>query len=597
MRGRRVLCPIGRLFPAGSASLLTAALALLPPEAPSLQARPPETASAQAPASGVPRLVDVTAAAGLTAVNICGKADHKDYIFEAKGGGLGALDYDNDGWLDILLAQGSTMARHRSGDDPTPVLYRNRRDGTFEDVTRKAGLTHRGWGLGVAAGDYDNDGRVDLYLTYLGPDVLYRNNGDGTFSDVTAKAGIVAPGWSTSAAFGDFDRDGFLDIYVVGYLDVSPDSLPPDVRGGACSYIGRPVFCGPRGLPGASDHFFHNNGDGTFSERSEASGAFDEGRYFGLGVVAGDIDNDGDLDIHVANDSTPGLVFLNRGDGRFDERGISSGLAFSGDGNEQAGMGVDLADYDNDGWLDAYATHFAHDYSTLYRNLGKGLFEDVTRKAKVLEQEWLNVSWGVRFLDVDLDGWKDIVHTNGHVYPLLRAPIGDETYTQPAITLYRNERNGRFRYASPEAGEDALAPILGRGVAFADYDNDGDVDYAIACLNAPPRLLRSDRRDRHHWLMVRTVGRQSNRDGIGARLTVQAGGLRQIWEIKRTVGIYACSDPRAHFGLGPASRVERLRVQWPSGQIQEFEDLAADTHYLVDEAAGLSLEPIRSRRD
>jgi enediyne biosynthesis protein E4 len=544
---------------------------------------------------GVPRFTNVTSVSGIRFVNICGEADRKDYIFEAKGGGVGALDFDGDGWMDIVFAQGSTMARFRSGDNPTPVLYRNRGDGTFEDVTVAAGLSHRGWGMGVSAADYDNDGWTDLYLTYLGPDVLYRNNGDGTFTDVTAKAGIVAPGWSASAAFGDFDRDGHLDLYVACYLDVGPDKLPPDVAGGACNYLGKPVLCGPRGLAGARDYFFHNNGDGTFSERSDESGAADKDRYFGLGVVAADVDNDRDLDIYVANDSTPKLLFVNRGDGRFDERGIVSGLAFDGDGNEQAGMGVDLADYDNDGWLDAYSTHFAHDYNTLYHNTGKGLFEDVTRVANARTQEQSLVSWGTRFVDVDLDGWKDIVYTSGHVYPFLRAPIGSETYEQRALTLYLNNGDGSFAYASESAGPDALKGIVGRGAAFADFDNDGDVDVVIACLNAPPVLFRSDRNDHNHWIMFRTVGRASNRDGIGARLTVQTGGLSQVWEIKRTVGIYACSDPRAHFGLGAATKADLVRIDWPSGKSQEIRDVPADAHYLLEEERGLSRERIRGR--
>ena len=547
--------------------------------------------------SDVPHFVDVTAASGLKFVNICGEADHKDYIFEAKGGGVGVLDFDNDGWMDIVFAQGSTMARHKTGDDPTPVLYRNRGDGTFEDVTQKAGLTHRGWGMGVAAADYDNDGWTDLYFTNLGGDVLYHNNGNGTFSEVTAKAGIHTTGWSTSAAFGDFDRDGSLDFYVAGYLDVGPDKLPPTDGGGTCTYMGRPVFCGPRGLPGAPDHFFHNNGNGTFSERSEQSGAIDRGHYYGLGVVAADVNNDGLLDIYVANDSTPNLLFINRGDGTFEERGTASGLAFSGDGNEQAGMGVDIADYDNDGWLDAYVTHFAHDYSTLYRNVGKGFFEDVTRAAHVQEREPSMVSWGTRFVDMNNDGWKDIVHTSGHVYPFLRTPIGDETYTEPAVTLYLNKRDGSFSYASPGAGPDALKPIVGRGMAFADFDNDGDMDFVIACLNAPAVLFRNDQTGHNHWLMFRTVGHRSNRDGIGARITVKSGSLSQVWEIKRTVGIYGCSDPRAHFGLGSATKADILRVQWPSGQVQEFREVAADRHYLLDEASGLALEPIRGRSE
>jgi hypothetical protein len=449
--------------------------------------------------------------------------------------------------------------------------------------------------MGVAAADYDNDGWTDLYLTYLGPDVLYRNNGDGTFTDVTAKAGIRVPQWSASAAFGDFDRDGFLDVYVTGYLDVGPDALPEERGGGTCSYLGVSVLCGPRGLPGAPDAFYRNRGDGTFEDRAEASGAIDRDRYFGLGVVAADLDNDRDLDVYVANDATPNLLFVNRGDGRFDERGFTSGLAVSGDGNEQASMGLDAADYDNDGRLDVYATHFANDYSTLYRNLGDLLFEDVTTRARIREPEWPLVSWGTRFVDLDQDGWKDIVHANGHVYPHLRAPAGSEVYEQPALTIYMNRGDGTFRHASAEAGPDATKPVVGRGTAFADFDNDGDLDVVIACLNAKPLLLRNDRANANHWLMLRTVGGRSNRDGIGARITVRSGELTQIAEVKRTVGIYSSSDPRAHFGLGAAAKAEVVRVEWPSGKVDELRDLTADAHYLVDEERGLSREPFRGR--
>ena len=351
----------------------------------------------------------------------------------------------------------------------------------------------------MSAADYDNDGWVDLYLTNLGPDVLYRNNGDGTFTDVTEKAGIRAPGWSSSAAFGDFDGDGFLDLYVAAYLDVGPDKLPEGRAGGTCSYLGVPVLCGPRGLPGAQDLYFHNNGNGTFTEQSEASGAFDKERYFGLGVVAADVDGDRDLDIYVGNDATPNYLFVNRGDGHFDERGFPSGVAVSGDGNEQASMGVDAADYDNDGRLDLYATHFASDYSTLYRNLGGLLFEDVTARARIREPEWPLVKWGTRLVDLDHDGWKDIVHANGHVYPHLRAagpgtprPGQKETYEQPALTIYLNNRDGTFRDVSSEAGPDATKRVLGRGTAFADLDNDGDLDVVVACLDSKPLVLRND---------------------------------------------------------------------------------------------------------
>ncbi len=549
----------------------------------------------EAPRRGVPRLVDVTARSGIDFVHVNGSPDHKDYIFEAKGGGLGAFDYDNDGWMDLVFAQGSTLERVRAGASPTAALYRNRGDGTFENVTDRSGLTHRGWGMGVATADYDNDGWTDIYLTYLGPDVLYRNNGDGSFTDVTKRTGLDAPGWSASAAFGDFDGDGFLDLYVASYLDVGPDRLPEGRAGGTCSYIGQPVLCGPRGLPGAIDRFFQSNGDGTFSERSAASGAADPERYFGLGVVATDLDDDGDLDLYVGNDATPNYLFVNLGEGRFEERGFAAGVAVSGDGNEQASMGLDAADYDNDGRLDLYAAHFANDTGTLYRNLGELLFADVTVRAGVQEHESPLVSWGMRFVDLDHDGWKDIVHANGHVYPHLRGATIGEVYDQPALTIYLNDGDGSFSHVSAEAGPDAVEPIVGRGTAFADFDNDGDIDVAIACLDGPPLLLRNEGSTGNHWLMLRTAGGPSNRDGIGARLTVRTGALTQTWEIKRTVGIYSSSDPRAHFGLGGATKADLVRVRWPSGKVDEFRDVLADRHYLVDEGKGLGVEPIRGR--
>jgi hypothetical protein len=537
---------------------------------------------------------DVTAASGIAFVNATGDPHHKDYIFEVKGGGVAALDYDGDGWVDLAFSRGSSLERWRAATSRGPALYRNRGDFTFEDVTLRAGLTRGGWGVGLSAADYDNDGRVDLYLTNLGPDALYRNNGDGTFADVTEMAGIRAPGWSSSAAFGDFDGDGDLDLYVAGYLEVGPDKLPEGRGGGTCAYIGVPVLCGPRGLPGAGDHYFRNDGDGTFTERSEASGAFDRERYFGLGVVAGDLDDDRDLDIYVANDATPNYLFVNRGDGTFDERGVPSGVAFSGDGNEQASMGVDAGDYDNDGRLDLYAAHFASDYGTLYRNLGGMLFEDATARGRIREPGWAFVKWGTAFLDLDHDGWKDIVHANGHVYPHLRTATGRETYEQPALSVYLNGRDGTFRDVSGEAGPDCARRVLGRGAAFADLDNDGDLDVVVACLDGPPVVLRNDTAG-GHWLVLRAVGRKSNRDGIGARITVRTGALSQVREVKRTVGIYSASDPRAHFGLGDAAKADLVRVEWPSGKVDEFRDVPAGRHYRVDEAEGLSPEPLRGR--
>lgn len=519
---------------------------------------------------------------GIDIVHINGEKEHKDYIPEAKGGGIGLLDYDNDGLLDVYVVQGSTVEGYRKGENPHGALYRNKGDLTFEDVTIEAGLTHTGWGMGVSAADYDNDGFVDLYLTFLGPNVLYRNNGDGTFTDVTEKAGVGDPRWSTSAAFADFDRDGHLDLYVSNYLTLDMDRLPPR----NCSHRGNVVLCGPSGLEGAADVLYRNNGDGTFTDVTESSGAVDQDRYYGLGCVWGDMDNDGDPDLIVANDATPNLFFVNNGDGTFEEMGFLSGLAVNADGSEQAGMGIDLGDYNNDGLLDVFMAHFALEYSTLYQNKGGLLFEDVTSQAGIVQSEWLLVSWGTRFVDINHDGWKDIIHSNGHVYPYLVTAGLDETYEQPK-TFYLNRKDGTFQDVSKLVGSDPQRPEVSRGVAFGDVDNDGDIDFIVSNMNGTPSLFRCDQRGGNHWIMFKTVGRQSNRDGIGARITVETGDLTQVWEIKRTLGIYSVSDPRAHFGLGEASRVDRVVVQWPSGKVQEFRDVPADSHYIVDEDEGL----------
>jgi len=533
----------------------------------------------------IPQFVDVSATSGITFEHICGSPYEKNYIFEAKGGGLAAFDYNNDGLMDLLLVQGSTLDRVRAGDSPHSVLYENQGNWKFVDVSEKAGLTAKAWGMGVGIADYDNDGFADIYLTNLGPNVLYHNNGNGTFTDVTAKAGVGDPRWSTSAAFGDYDGDGDLDLYVANYLDVGPSKLPARIAG-VCDYQGEPVMCGPRGLPGAGDSFYRNNGDGTFTEISQQSHAVDKDKYYGLGVVFADVDNDSDMDIYVADDATPNLLFVNAGNGTFEEEGFLSGLAVSGDGREQASMGVDVADYDNDGLLDAYCTHFAADYSTLYHNDGNLVFSDVTAQARIQTPEWPLVSWGTRFVDLNHDGWKDIFHSNGHVYPYLIKSKTREVYYQPK-TLYLNRGDGTFLDASTLAGPALQKPTVSRGVAFADFDNDGDIDCAIATLNGSPQLFRNDVPAGNHWVMFRTVGIKSNRDGIGARITVTTGKLKQVWEIKRTVGIYSASDPRAHFGLGPSATIDSVSVRWPSGKVQEFKGVAADVHYVLHEEEGL----------
>jgi enediyne biosynthesis protein E4 len=537
------------------------------------------------------RFTNVSRQSGIEFRHVSGPETDKKYLFEVKGGGVAFLDYDNDGWPDVVVVQGSTVEQLRRGGSPKCELFRNKRDGTFERVTEAAGLKASGWGMGVAAADYDNDGWVDLYITSFGPNTLYRNNGDGTFTDVTEKAGVGDPRWSSSAAFGDYDLDGDLDLYVVNYVSMDLDQLPEPI----CRYRGTPTICGPRDLPGASDSFYRNNGDGTFTEVSRESGASDPDKRYGLGAVWGDVDNDGDPDLYVANDFGPNFLFINQGDGTFEEFGLVSGTALSGDGLEQAGMGIDIADYDNDGLMDIFVTHFAHDYSTLYRNTGDLMFEDVTGRVGIQAWEWFVVSWGTHLADVDHDGWKDIFHANGHVYPFLEQAGLDEEYRQ-APSLFLNRGDGTFQDASSDIGPESQRKMVGRGTAMADYDNDGDLDFLIANLSGSPQLLRNDLAPGTNWVMFRLKGTKSNRDGIGARVKIRAGGVEQVHEVRRNVGIYSSSDARVHFGTGKASQIELVEIFWPGEQIQRFEGVAANRHYLIDQEAGLGPEPIAGKK-
>ncbi len=541
--------------------------------------------------NSLPRFTDVSGTSGITFEQINGERTVKNFIPETKGGGAGFFDYDRDGWPDLFLVQGSTVERYRSGKNPRGALYRNRHDGTFEDVTEKSRLISEGWGMGVAFGDYDNDGDPDVYITRLGPNQLFRNNGDGTFEEVTDVAGVGDPSWSTSAAFGDCDGDGDLDLYVANYLYINFDALPPKV----CRHREAVVLCGPTGLPGARNSLYRNNGDGTFTEASEEVGAADSQRFYSLGVMWADLDNDGDQDLYVGNDVTPNLLYVNQGDGHFVEDGLLSGLAVNAEGREQASMGMDAADFDNDGLLDVYLTHFADDYSTLYRNEGELQFRDITARAQLLQAEIGLVGWGVKLIDFNNDGWKDIVHSNGHVYPYLIDAGLDEKFDEP-MSFYANRGDGTFMNAARMVGEDFQKPVLGRGVAFADYDNDGDFDFLVVNLNGKPVLFRTDRRDANNWIMVRAVGTRSNRDGYGTRIEVEAGGMRQWWEVKSAGSIYSGSDPRAHFGLGVAKKVTRLHVRWPSGREQEFENLDVNRHYLVEEGRKPVIEPLERAR-
>ncbi|MBI3662088.1 MAG: CRTAC1 family protein [Acidobacteria bacterium] len=532
-----------------------------------------------------PQFVDVTRSAGIDFHLTCG-GPQKLYIMDSMCGGAAFLDYDNDGWPDILLVNGSTLDDLRGNTSPASKFYHNNGDGTFTEVTEKAGLTHRGWCMGVAAGDYDNDGWPDIYITCLTGAVLYRNQGDGTFRDVTAQSGAGNPGrWGTSAAFADYDKDGFLDLYVANYVDLDLNHLPEFGSTALCQYRGIPVSCGPRGLPGSRDRLYHNNGDGTFTDVTEPMG-IDPGAFYGLGVVWADFDNDGWPDVYVANDSMPSLLYHNNGGQSFTEVGLPAGVALSMDGREQAGMGVDFGDYDNDGWPDLVKTNFSDDTNNLYHNNRDGTFEDRGGPAGFAAISTPFLGFGARFFDYDNDGWKDILIANGHVNPQVDGHRFGVTYAQRAL-LFHNLRNGQFEELGLRAGA-ALKPLrVSRGLAVADFDNDGALDVLMTNLDAGPVLLRNTGRDRGHWIRVKLLGTKSNRDGFGAHVQVVAGSLTQTDEARANASYLSASDPRLHFGLGGASRAERIVIRWPSGTVDNIENEAADQEIVVREGAGV----------
>ena len=558
-----------------------------------------QDAGAKAPAPAPPpsaplgvNFVNVAKEAGLNIKMIFGGEHKNKYLLETTGCGVAFYDYDNDGWLDIFLVNGTRLEGFPAGQEPTNRLYKNNRDGTFTDVTAQAGLVHSGWGQGVCVGDYDNDGFDDLFISYFGKNVLYHNNGNGTFTDVTAKAGVATDGkrWNTGCAFVDYDRDGKLDLFVANYIDMDLATAPVP-ESGPCLYKGVMVACGPPGMNGGKNILFHNNGNGTFRDVSEASGITNANGTYGLGVLTADLDNDGWPDIYVADDSTASALYQNLKNGKFQDIAIDAGCALSADGKPQAGMGISAGDYDLDGNLDLVKTNFAGDTPSLYHNLGGATFEDATFPAG-LGRHTQFLGWGVGFFDFDNDGWPDILICNGHVYPEVEQLRTEAGYAQRKL-LYHNMHNSHFADVSEEAGPAISEPSASRGCAFGDFDNDGDIDFVINCVNDVPRLVRCDSTLKHNWIKVRTIGTKSNRSGIGARLRCVAqipGETKphsQIDEVRSGGGYFSQSDLRVHFGIGKAEKVDLLEIKWPSGAVDSLKDIKPNQVIYVKEGEGI----------
>jgi len=564
-----------------AASVVALLLVVRAPTAPAAIAR---ATSAQPPAPTWPvAFVDVAERAGLREPAIYGGVDRKRFIIETNGAGVAFLDYDNDGWVDALVLSGTRLkpdARENQtyppGQAPTSRLYRNNHDGTFADVTARAGLRSSGWASSVCAGDYDNDGRLDLFLTYFGQNVLYHNRGDGGFDDVTRRAGL--PGgetrWGSGCTFVDYDRDGRADLFVANYLRFDLQAAPEVGKGPNCVWKGVPVNCGPRGLPTDTHLLFHNNGDGTFADVSTQTGiARVTGRY-AMTATAADFDGDGWPDIYVACDSTASILYHNNHDGTFTDIAVESGVAYSENGTQQAGMGVAVGDFDGDGLLDLFKTHFADDVPALYRNLGKGLFEDVAGASGlgVLNRY---VEWGAGIADLDNDARPDLVYVTGNVYPEVEAVLAQYPHRGPRV-VFRNVDGARFEDVTARSGPGATARHSSRGAAFGDFDNDGDIDVLVFNMNEPPSLLRNDYAGPNHWIGVKLEGTTSNRAALGATVRVTAGGRTQARAVLSQSSYYSHDDLRLHFGLGSAAVATTIEVRWPSGRVDVLSGVAAD---------------------
>lgn len=529
---------------------------------------------------------DVALEAGLKDICIYGGINQKKYIVETIGCGCAFIDYDNDGWIDIILLSGGRLDQKSSGS--SIKLYKNNRDGTFTETTRQAGVYREGWASGICVADYNNDGMEDFFVTYWGKNALYRNNGDGSFTDVTRQAGLldISSRWGSGCTFIDYNRDGHLDLFVSNYLQFDLAAAPLPGQSSNCKWHNMSVNCGPRGFPFGRHSLYRNNGDGTFTDVSQTAGISKSRNSYGLTAVAADLDDDGWPDIYVACDSSPSLFFLNNHDGTFREEGVTRGLAYSEDGQEQAGMGLGIGDYDLDGRLDVSKTHFAEDANALYHNLGHGEFEEVTKLCG-LGVETRYVSWGAGIVDLDNDGLPDCFFTTGSVYPEVEASDRHFPLMTPRV-VFRNLGDGKFEELTSEAGPGVAARHNSRGCAFGDFDNDGDLDILVVNLNEPPSLLRNDIQSNAHWLKVKLIGTASNRSAIGSRVTVTYGDRRQAQELLSQSSFCSANDPRLHFGLG-AAKSAKLTVRWPNGLREEFGPFSVNRLLVIKEGSGLVL--------
>jgi hypothetical protein len=531
---------------------------------------------------------DIAAKAGLTTWRHTMGSPDKRFIVEATGSGVALLDYDQDGWLDIYMVNGSTFDA-LSGKTPAPhaALFHNNHDGTFTDVAAKAGVTNERWGMGVAVGDYDNDGWPDLFVANFGKNRLYHNNHDGTFTDTAEKAGVQLGNWSSGPTFGDYDGDGRLDLFVSGYVHFDANQGTSNTASNFCQFRGVNVMCGPRGLKGEHDHLFHNNGDGTFTDVSEKAGVSDPNGYYGFTSVFVDLNNDGKVDLLVADDSTPNYLYINKGNGAFEDDSYASGYALNENGRETASMGVAIGDYQNNGRLDLFNTTFSDDYDVLYRNDGDANFTDDSYAAGVAEPTVPFLGWGTEFIDYDNDGWKDLFAVNGHVYPLVDQNNWGTTYAERPL-LFRNQQGKKFDLVPPVEGTGLALVIPARGAAFGDLFNDGRIDVVINNMDLPPSLLRNVNPDKHHWVELSLVGGlKSPRDAVGATVYVTAGGMKQRGDVLSGGSYISSNDPRVHFGLGDSDKIDAVEIHWPSGQKEKVILPSVDKIFTVEEGKGV----------